>query len=274
MINLIERCRPQAEVYNRLSGAYVRILAQLGISTAACTGVAQGELLFEKALSLARKIDNVATTAYVKWMYGLMLAYNNDGEKAIQHLERAIKLLEESQTILLQGVAWSWLGYAHSVLGQADSATDLTEKGLKIHSGLGVSYWRSVCHYCCSHAYFKKGDLEVSRAHAERAVQYSRENHEKQVEGISKAWLGQVLARINLSQLETASEILWQGIRQLEELGILAFTSMGYFWLGEINAEAGYKDTALLHLRKAEALFQTMGMNHWLEKAKHALAKI
>jgi class 3 adenylate cyclase/tetratricopeptide (TPR) repeat protein len=273
MINLIERCHTQTEVYNRLSGAHAQILAQLGASTNSCVDSNQGELFFKKALSIARKIDNLAPKAYVKWIYGITLALNNNGENAIPFLERAIKLLEESQTMLLQGQAWSWLGYAHSILGQAEIATDLTEKGLKMHIDLGATYWRAVCHYCCSHAYFKLGNIDSSRSHAELAVQYSKENNEKQVEGLSRAWLGRVTAKNNSSQIEVATEELLLGIKQLEALEIKFQSALGYFWLGEINAEAGRKEMALSYLKKAEDMFQKMGMIHWLAMAKDALAQ-
>ncbi len=273
MISLIERSRTQTQFYDRNLSVYVCILAHLAISTTGCGDIAQGERFFEKAFSVAREIDNLASKAYVEWAYGVMLCFL-DAPRAIRQLECAIQYLDESQNLLLQGVTWCWLGYVHCLTGHPETGIDLTEKGLKLHTELGVPYWQSFCHFFYSTAFFELGDTGTARTHAELALQYALTNNEKQVQGLSRAWLGRVMVKSEPSQPEAAEEMLLQGIRQLEELGISTQAAMGYMWLGEFSVEAGRKDEALRILKKAEILFQEMGMKHWLARAKDALARL
>jgi hypothetical protein len=48
----------------------------------------------------------------------------------------------------------------------------------------------------------------------------------------------------------------------------------GYFWLGEVYAESGRKEEALMNLKKAETMFREMGMDYSLDKALKALARL
>ncbi|RPH41218.1 MAG: adenylate/guanylate cyclase domain-containing protein [Desulfobulbaceae bacterium] len=273
MISLIERSRLQNQFYDRNMSVYVCIIAHLAISTTGCGDIAEGERLFAKAFAVAREIDNLASKAYVEWAYGIMLCFL-DAKRAIGQMETAIKYLEESQNLLLQGVSWCWLGYVHCLTGDTRTGIDLTEKGLKMHTDLGVPYWQSFCHFFYSTAHFELGDTTMARTHAELALQCALKNNEKQVEGLSRAWLGRVLARIEPSQAEKAEEMLQQGIQQLEDLEILTQAAMCYMWLGETKIEAGRREEACQILKKAESMFQKAGMVHWLSKAKIALNKV
>ena len=69
-------------------------------------------------------------------------------------------------------------------MGEPKTAVDLTEKGLKLHTDLGMPFWRSMCHWFCSHAYFALGDMEQAITHAELALQFSLENNERQWQGL------------------------------------------------------------------------------------------
>ena len=105
-------------------------------------------------------------------------------------------------------------------------------------------------------------------------MECSLANNEKQLQGFSRAWLGRVLAKTDPTQIEAATQHLLQGISLLEELEIRAQYSLGYLWLGEVYAEAGRKEEAVTNLKKAEALFQEMGMDHWLGKARKVLETV
>jgi tetratricopeptide (TPR) repeat protein len=196
------------------------------------------------------------------------------GAAAARRLQDAIKHMEGSQSLLFLGVGWSWLGYAHCLIGQAKTAVDLSEKGLKMHTDLGVPWWRSLCHWFCSLTHFELGDTGEARRHGELALQFSLENKERQMQGAAMAWLGRVNAKTDPTQIETVVQQILQGINLLEELGIVAESCWGYLWLGEVYAEAGRPEEALAPLKKAEAMFREMGMDYWLGKAQTALARL
>ncbi len=61
--------------------------------------------------------------------------------------------------------------------------------------------------------------MQQARTHVELALQFSLENNERLMEGISKAWLGRVVAKADPTQIKAAEEAILQGISLLEELG-------------------------------------------------------
>ena len=159
-------------------------------------------------------------------------------------------------------------------MGDPKTAVDLTEKGLKLHTDLGMTFWRSVCHWLCSRAYFELGDMEEAMTHAELALRFSLKNNERHVQGLSLIWLGRVVAKTDPAQIEAAEQHILQGISLLEELGTKTQVGLGYLWLGEVYAESGRREEALENLKKAETMFREMGMDYWLVKAQEALARL
>ncbi|MDA8136924.1 MAG: AAA family ATPase [Desulfobacteraceae bacterium] len=274
VLGLIERCRTQDQFFGKPYAVYELVLAQWAVSTTGCGDFARGESMFEKALLLARKTGHLATEAFIEWCFGLMLISRGDGERGSRYIQNSIKMLEESQTVIFLGLAWSCLGWSHCLLGNTETAGDLTEKGLKMHTDFGIPFWRSVCHFCCSQAYFEHGNIEQAHTHAELALQFSLENNEKMIQGLTRAWLGRVMAKTDPTHIDAAVQQVIQGISVLNELGIILFCGWGYFWLGEIYAEAGRKEAALINLKKAETLFREMGMDYWLSKAQRLLDRL
>jgi class 3 adenylate cyclase/tetratricopeptide (TPR) repeat protein len=273
-ISLIERSERQAEFFGKPYNPYSYLLAMWGDCTGMSGDFEQGERLIEKALSFALKFSHPATVGAVEYMYGALLAIKGDGKGAAGHLRNTIKYWEESQSVFMMGLTWAWLGYAHCLIGQPKTAVEFTEKGLKMHTDLGMPFWRSLCHWLCSVAHFEAGNTEEARTHAEQALQFSLKNNERQMEGGMRAWLGRIVVKMDSKQIEAAEQHVLQGISLLEERGIRSQAGWGYLWLGEVYAESGRKEETLENLKKAETMFQEMGMDYWLGKAQEALARL
>jgi len=86
--------------------------------------------------------------------------------------------------------------------------------------------------------------------------------------------LGRILARTGPSQIHKAEECILQGMKISDELRTRPQYALGYFFLGELYAGAGQKQKALENLKKAETMFQEMGMDYWLEQAQAVLSKL
>ena len=224
-----------------------------------CGDFEYGERLLEKALSFALEIDHRPTLGGVEFSFGAFLAVKGDGERAVSHLQKAIKYMEESQTFIFLGAAWNWLGWAHLMMGQTKTAVELAEKGLRMHIDLGIPYFQSYSHMNCAGIYFVLGDLDQARTHAELALQFALQNNERHIIGLSRVWLGRTIARIDPTQIEAAEQQILQGIGLLEELGLPPLFGVGYMFLGEVYAASGRPKEALEHLKKAEALFERWG---------------
>jgi tetratricopeptide (TPR) repeat protein len=274
IIRLIEESRTQVEFYGKPFNPYAYVLGFWGSTRGLLGEFEYGERLCEKALSFAREIDHRPTLGGVETSFGFLLAVKGDGERAVSHLQKGIKYYEESQAFVYLGFAWAWLGWAYCLMGQTKTAVELTEKGLKLHIDLGIPYIRSGLHSNCGGAYFILGDMDRARTHTELALQFALENNERLIIGLSRLWLGRTIGRIDPTQIEAAEQQILQGIKLLEELGILPLIGYGCMFLGESYAASARPKEALESLKKAEALFEKMGMDYWRGKTREVLAKL
>jgi hypothetical protein len=60
----------------------------------------------------------------------------------------------------------------------------------------------------------------------------------------------------------------------LDELETKPLYTLGYIFLGELYAGVGQKEKALENLKKAEVMFQEMGMDYWLARTRKLLEKV
>jgi tetratricopeptide (TPR) repeat protein len=274
VISLIDRRRTQTEFYGKHANPYSHILALWGLSTGSCGDFDQGQKMCEKALSFAHEINHLTTLAMVELTYGALFFCKGDGPNAVKHVQEAIRYAEESQNLVVQGFLWNWKGYGHCLMGQFRTGLDLAEKGLKMRQDLGLPFYLSMCHYHCGVAHFELGEIEEAQAHFELGLQSALQNQEKGTQATISLYLGWVMARQDPRQIEAAEEHIRQGINLLEELGLRAFYSLGYMVLGAVYAESGRPKEALEPLKKAEAMFQEMGMDYYLGRTREILGKL
>jgi len=64
------------------------------------------------------------------------------------------------------------------------------------------------------------------------------------------------------------------GLKILDELGMKPDHSSGTFFIGELYADAGQKEKGLDNLKKAESMFQEMGMDYWLARTRKLLESL
>jgi tetratricopeptide (TPR) repeat protein len=274
IISLIERRRTQAEFYNMIYNPYSTVLATWGLATGLLGDFDQGQKLCEKALSNALEINHLATLAMVEMAYGTLFISKGEGPGAVNHLQEAIRYAEESQFASILGITWAMLGRAHGLIGQFRTGLDLAEKGLRMNQDLGLPYLISLCHLCCGVAHFYLGELEMAQTHFELSLQSALQNQERMMQTYSKYYLGSIMARKDPLRIEAAVEIIRQGITSSEELGIRAIYPVGYMFLGAVYAESGQPEKALEPLKKAEAMFQEMGMDYYLERTREIMGKL
>ena len=86
--------------------------------------------------------------------------------------------------------------------------------------------------------------------------------------------LGRILGRTEKQQISKAEEYILHGMKILDELKMKPWYALGYFYLGELYVNAGQKEKALENLKKAEAMFQKMGMDYWLAETGKVLAEL
>ena len=87
-------------------------------------------------------------------------------------------------------------------------------------------------------------------------------------------WSGRILGRSDPSRRDKAEEDILRGIKILEKLKSKPFSALGLLFLGECYLDSGEKEKAVVTLKKAESMFQEMGMDYWLGKAQEELKRL
>jgi tetratricopeptide (TPR) repeat protein len=274
IVGLIESSGKQSEFFGMPYHPYSYTHLLWGYSTGFCGNFCEGERLLEKALSLALEIGHKATIGTAEWFTGAVLLTKGEGQRAKEHLENAIKHLGTSHTPLVLGPSLAALGYAHTLLGQHKVAVDLTEKGVKMNTDIGSPYLQSTCHLYCSLAYYEENDLDQARDQVDLALRFAMENNQSHIPSISKIILGALLFKTGQNQMEAAEQQILEGISLAEQLGLRPFSAQGYLSLGEAYALSGQKEKGIENLKKAESMFEEMGMDYWLGKAQEALKRL
>jgi class 3 adenylate cyclase/tetratricopeptide (TPR) repeat protein len=275
IISLIERCQTQAEFYNKIANPYAHVLAYWGLSTGQCGDFNRGRKLCEKALSFALEINHLSTLALVEAAYGALFLTKGDGPGGLKHLQDSISYAEESQTLVSLGYSCALLGWAYCLMGQYRIALEIAQKGLRIQEDLGMPFFLSICHYSCGLVHFELDELEEAHTHLERGLQSALQNNEKEWQVASRFYLGRIIVRKDPRQIESAEKYIHQGIHLLEKLGIRAgLYPIGYLILGAVYAESGRSEEAQEPLKKAESMFEEMGMDYYLGRTREMLGKL
>jgi tetratricopeptide (TPR) repeat protein len=81
------------------------------------------------------------------------------------------------------------------------------------------------------------------------------------------------LAKENPAQRDIAEDYIFQGIKIATDHDFKPPLARGYLRLGELYADSGNKEKALENLKKAEAMYQEMGMGLWLGKTLEVLER-
>jgi class 3 adenylate cyclase/tetratricopeptide (TPR) repeat protein len=274
IIGLLENTQRESDFFGAPFNTYSLLCAYYGLSLAMLGNFEKGTVYFEKGLRIVSAINHLASLGVAEMAYGLLFLAKGDGINAIKHFEKSIRHSEEGRTLLISGVTWSGLGSGYYYLGDLEAARKHMEKGLDITIHGGSEWWISFHYLYLSKIHLDLGDPKNSRSFIEEALKLSQKNSEKHLEGASWTWLGRVMGKTDPSQSDKAKGCILKGIKILDEMNIKPWSSEGYLCLGELYADAGKREKALENLKKAEEMFQEMGMDYWLARTQEVMKRL
>jgi class 3 adenylate cyclase/tetratricopeptide (TPR) repeat protein/ribosomal protein L40E len=274
IIDLIEKQERKSEFFGMALNAYSIFCTFYGVALGHLGKFERGKVFFEKALDNATNVGHSITLGLIELYYGIVLRIKGDGRLSIKRSQNSIKYYEEGEFIYPLGMAWSNLGYGYYLIEEFDKAQKYIEKGLKIQKDTGVEIVLSNYYIGLGMVHCDSGDLTKAQIFAEKALKLSQKNNDRLTEGISKIWLGRILAKRDLSQSDKAEEFIMDGIQFYDELGMKPFAAQGYMFLGELHVDAYLKEKAKNNLKKAEGMFRKMGMDYWLTRTREVLGRL
>jgi tetratricopeptide (TPR) repeat protein len=234
----------------------------------------EGGGVYEKGLHFALDLDQPYVLAFLELAYGALMNNMGNGEKATEHIRKSIRYSEEAQAVYMLGPSWGWLGQGYYLTGDLKNAKGSIEKGIQIHMDTKLSRWLSTLFCQLGMVYLDCDDLSNAEECFQKALQLSQENHERHWEGFSRIWLGRLSERLARANAISAEENVIQGIDICNELKLKPYAAQGHLFLGELHGNRGQSDRALKNLKKAEGMFQEMGMEFWLDKTREVLERI
>jgi class 3 adenylate cyclase/tetratricopeptide (TPR) repeat protein len=274
VIDLVEKAHRESDLFGAPFHTYSLLCAYYALSLAMLGNFEKATEYFKKGLRAASSINHLASLGAAEAMFGLMLIIKGDGTNAIKHFQNSIRYFEESKTVLIFAVTWSGLGSGYYYLGELEAARKHISRGIELTNRGGSEWWKSFHYLYLSKVHFDLGDQKSSRSAIEEALKISQKNSEKHFEGASWAFLGMILGKSNPSQSDTAAKYILKGIEILNELKIKPWCAEGYLYLGELYVSTGNREDALNNLRKAESMFQEIGMDGYLSKTQELLSRL
>jgi tetratricopeptide (TPR) repeat protein len=274
VIDLIEKAGMETDFVSLAETPYASLCSYCGQSMGYLGAFDEGKSFLEKALRNASAMNDPIALGFVEMQYGYFCLARGDWASAKDHFEKGINYSEEASFALVSAMSWCSLGYVCSMLGDPEIGKRHSEKGLKIHRDSGSEMYLSLAHNQLGRIHLERGDLKNAQRLAEEGLRLSQKNNEKAIQGWSHLLIGTILSKTEPLKIDKAEGYFLKGIEIYRDLRMKAYYPIGYLYLGQLYLNAGEKEKAIDNLKKAEEMFQEMGMDYWLGKAQEVLATL
>ena len=274
VIDIIDETKNDGKFSSRWYNVYPVLHVLYGHSLGWLGNFVEGESLCEKGIQLGSDKYSLYGSGYMHFLYGYLFMHRGDGERVIEHFQKSIRYCEEGGAVMWLGLGWTGLGMGCYFLGNLETARKHVEKGIQIQKGARIPYYLSFHYLALGMVNLDSGDLKKGERSFKSALKLSEKHSEKWVEGTSKAFLGRMMAKTDASQVERAEEYILEGLKILDDRKIKPWSSIGYYFLGELYTDMGQRKKALDNLKKAHGQFEEMGMDFWLSRTLSVLAQM
>ena len=118
------------------------------------------------------------------------------------------------------------------------------------------------------------GRLEEAQALAERTLALTRERQERGNQAYALRLLGEIAARREPPDVESAKIHYRQALALADELGMRPLLAHCHRGLGMLYAATGQQEQARTELAAASEMYRAMDMTFWLPQTEGALAQV
>jgi tetratricopeptide (TPR) repeat protein len=133
---------------------------------------------------------------------------------------------------------------------------------------------QAFCRLALGEARRLAGHLEEAQVFAELALAHAREHRERGHEAYALRLLGDIAARREPPERESAETHYQQALALSNELGMRPLMAHCHLGLGTLFAKAGQAEQARAELETAIEMYHAMEMTFWLPQAEAALVHV
>jgi len=225
----------------------------------------------EEAVRVAEAVDHPFSLIVACYGLGSVFLVKGDFQKAVSVLERGLQLCHVANLPVLFPEIASALGSAYALSGRVAEALPLLEQGVEQAALASVMFDHSLWVAWLGEAYLLAGRMDEAMRFAARALDLSRERTERGHQAWSLRLLGEIAARPDKPDIETAGDHYRQALALAEELGMRPLVAHCHLGLGKLYRRTGDGARAEEHLTTATTMYREMDMRFWLERAEAEL---
>jgi class 3 adenylate cyclase/tetratricopeptide (TPR) repeat protein len=225
VLMLLEKSHRERDFFGTRYNVYSALCAYRVLAFGWLGNFDEGKVFFEKGLRFATEINAQYSLGWTEFCYGHFFLTKGASKGAVEHFQKSIGHWEKAQALFITGAAWGGLGYGYYLLGELETAKRYIEKGLRIHTDAGPTFWMSLLFWLLGVVHLDLGDLKSAHNHMTEAVRLAHENNERHWEACSRVWLGRIFGKMGSSKSEKAEQYIVEGTRILDELRIKPFSA-------------------------------------------------
>jgi tetratricopeptide (TPR) repeat protein len=224
-----------------------------------------------------RGIEAIQLAEEVYDPHGLVNAYfgvatlsilKQEFRQSIAVLERGLELCQSSTLSLMLPRVSASLGFVYAVSGRVGEAIPLLEGAVERATSMKLMNMYSMFLTWLAETYLIAGRRADALELGERALQHSRQQHERGHEAYALRLLGELAAHQEPADLATAERYYRQALALAEALGMRPLVGRCHLALGRVCRHAGKGASAEQHLTAAVGLFRELDMRTALDEAE------
>jgi tetratricopeptide (TPR) repeat protein len=231
-------------------------------------------LYAEEGIQIAEEVADLSVLVYVNCSLAVLFLLKGDFAKAVEILERSMRVCHSANIPVYVPYVASRLGAAYANSGRISEAITYLEQGVENSAAAGRLAFLSLSTAWLSEGYLICGRLKEASSAAQRAFHLSQEHKERGHEAWILKLFGDIALRHDPPKIEQAEEQYRRAFALSSEIGMRPLQAHCRLGLGYVWGARGSRDRAGAELSTAIDLYRSMEMAFWLNRAEATLTNM
>jgi class 3 adenylate cyclase/tetratricopeptide (TPR) repeat protein len=229
----------------------------------------------EASLRRAEAIENPLGLIMACMGVGMVHVRQGNARAAMSPLEQGLRVCHEFglTALMFHGIAAS-LGAGYALADRTVEAIPLLRKVADQAASMKLISDHLLGTIPLGEVWLSTGRIEDAAQLARRALELARKHKQRGHEVYALRLVGEVAARRDPSDVQSAEAHYRGAIALAHELGMRPLVAHCHLGLGKLYHRTDKRDQAQEHLTTATTMYREMGMTYWLEKAEQEVREL